>query len=241
MKTVTVGAMLLAVSLAGAAVGTGLVVRVLNELTSLPVGIENSEVYYQGNDDPTTFSMEQILSSLADLAVIQLQVEAFTATAIDPYTGREAAVVGGEFGRIVRHEILGFSVAFDGGVSVYKTDHVAIAGFPVEDRYLLEVDCRKIELTLVSDFALPERGIPWGIRGVMFSQYVDVVGPDGRLKVEEREIAIDIEGDPSRYVAYYTKRIVDCETLATEREEKWKFVQGNPDPVTYTHSAESEP
>ena len=237
MKTTAVALLLVAVSVAGGAVDTGLVVRVLNELTSLPVGIENSQVYLQGDEDPRTFSMEEILWSIGDLAVMQLQVEAFTATAIDPYTGKEAAVVGGEFGRIVRHEILGFSVAFDGGVSVYKTDHVAIAGFPVEDRYLLEVDCRKIELTLVSDFALPERGIPWGIRGVMFSQYVDVVGPDGRLKVEEREIAIDIEGDPSRYVAYYTKRIVDCETLATEREEKWKFVQGNPDPVSHTYAS----
>ncbi len=67
-------------------------------IRALPIGA--LEVYDKENSI-------KILNSIANLAVMQFDVEKFVIKAVNPYTKQEEEVIGGEFGRILRHEILG--------------------------------------------------------------------------------------------------------------------------------------
>jgi hypothetical protein len=169
----------------------------------------------------------KILDSIANLAVMQFDVEGYTIKAINPYTKQEEVVVGGEFGRILRHEILGFDPKRE-GLLVKHTEFVRTPGLTPkfdEDKFKLDINGREIELILVRDFGRPDKGFPeWGVLGLGLKQYVKDSG--NPPKTEEREFSIDKDR------AYYEIRILAPDGKLLEWK-KWKFVPGNPNPVAY--------
>lgn len=89
------------------------------EIQKIPIG--KSELYV--DEDAI-----KILDSLANLAVMQLDVEdkKFNLKVKDPATGKEETIVGGEFGRILRKEILAFNPKREG----VRVEHVEFVQTP---------------------------------------------------------------------------------------------------------------
>lgn len=195
----------------------------IKEIQSIPVGGMRN---YRLNTTKG-ISMRTILDSIANLAVMQFDVENFTVT-IKNSDGTEETIIGGEFGRILRKEILGFNPITERSVLVKHTEFVQTPGLTPkfdEDKFKLDINGREIELILVRDFGRPDKGFPeWGVRGLVLTQYVKDSG--NPPKTEERDLYIDKDR------AYYEIRILapDGKLLSWE---KWKFVPGNPNPVAH--------
>jgi hypothetical protein len=197
------------------------------EIQKIPVG--KSMLYIQGDSRPGKFSMEKILDSITNLAVMQFNVENFTITIKSPDgDGKEETIIGGEFGRILRKEILGFDPKIEIGLRVKHTEFVQTPGLTPkfdEDKYELWISGRQIELILVRDFGRPDKGFPeWGVAYMVLKQYIKDSG--NPPKTEERSFYIDKDR------AYYEIRILapDGKLISWE---KWKFLPGNPNPVDY--------
>jgi hypothetical protein len=171
--------------------------------------------------------MKTILDSIANLAVMQFDVEQYTITIKNP-DGTEETLIGGEFGRILRKEILGFDPQLERSLLVKHTEFVQTPGLTPkfdEDKFKLDINGREIELILVRDFGRPDKGFPeWGVLGLGLKQYVKDSG--NPPKTEEREFSIDKDR------AYYEIRILAPDGKLLEWK-KWKFVPGNPNPVAY--------
>lgn len=187
-------------------------------IQALPIG--KLEVY----DKETSI---KILNSIANLAVMQFDVEGYTIKAVNPYTKQEETVIGGEFGRILRHEILGINPKRE-RLGVKHIELVQTPGLTPkfdEDKFKLDINGREIELILLRLLGRPDKGFPeWGVRGLVLKMYVPNSG--NPPKTEERDFSIDPEG------TYYTIRILAPDGRLLEWK-KWKFVPGNPNPVGY--------
>ena len=168
----------------------------------------------------------KILDSIANLAVMQFDVENFTLT-IKNSDGTEETIIGGEFGRILRKEILAFDPKRE-GLLVKHNEFVRTPGLTPkfdEDEYELWINDRQIELILVRDFGRPDKGFPeWGVRSLLLKQYVKDSGIPP--KTEERVFYIDKDR------ASYTIRILAPDGRLLEWK-KWNFVPGNPNPIAY--------
>jgi hypothetical protein len=132
------------------------------EIQSIPVGGVRA---YRLNTTQG-ISMRTILDSIANLAVMQFDVEGYTIKAVNPYTKQEEIVVGGEFGRILRHEILGFDPRVERGLRVEHIEFVQTPGLTPkfdEDIFELWINARQIGLVLARDMGRPDKGFPeWG-------------------------------------------------------------------------------
>lgn len=192
-------------------------------IQAIPVG----EVEVYRLNTTKGISMRTILDSIANLAVMQFDVENFTVT-IKNSDGIEETIIGGEFGRILRKEILGFNPISERSVLVKHTEFVQTPGLTPkfdEDKFKLDINGREIELKLVRDFGRPDKGFPeWGVRYMLLKQYVPNSG--NPPKTEERSLSIDLDE------AFYTIRILapDGKLLSWE---KWEFLPGNPNPVNH--------
>ncbi len=96
---------------------------------------------------------------------MQFDGEKFVIKAVNPYTKQEEEVIGGEFGRILRHEILGINPKRER----LGVDHIEFVQTPGltpkfdEDKFKLDINGREIDLILVRDFGRPDKGFPeWG-------------------------------------------------------------------------------
>lgn len=169
----------------------------------------------------------KILNSIANLAVMQLDVEKFVIKAVNPYTKQEEEVIGGEFGRILRHEILGIDPEWE-RLGVKHTEFVQTPGLTPkfdEDKFKLSLTAREIDLTLARDMGRPDKGFPeWGVHWLLLQRYVPNSG--NPPKTEELDFFIDYNK------AIYTIRILAPNGRLLEWKQ-WKFVPGNPNPVAY--------
>jgi hypothetical protein len=206
----------------------------IKEIQSIPVGEMRS---YWAKDlvDEGEISMEQILDSIANLAVMQMGLEKFTKT--NPNSGE--VIIEGEFGRVLK-EILGFDPEREFDMSVEHTDFTQ-TDLGKEDYYRLTINCRDIDLIL-RDFGTPgylqgEYGYDWGIAGLTLTQYSEKRDARGIPYTEERELLIhpvEDKRNPGRYkfVAIYTVRTLAPDGTVVEWEE-WEFAQGSPKAIDY--------
>jgi len=196
----------------------------IKEIQSIPVG--EGRIYIKGDKRPGKIPAEKILESIANLAIMQFDVEQYTITIKNP-DGKEETIIGGEFGRILRKEIL-----YLGPTDlILGVEHVELVQTPGltpkfdEDKYELWINDRQIKLILARDFGRPDKGFPeWGVRGLVLTQYVKDSG--NPPKTEERDLYIDKDR------AYYEIRILAPNGRLLEWK-KWKFLPGNPNPVAY--------
>ena len=198
------------------------------EIQSIPVG--DSELYIQGDDTPGYFSMEKILRSIANLAIMQMGLTDFVK--IDPETGE--VILEGEFGEVLK-AILGFDPVIEFGLTVEHTDFIQTPGATPEcdeDHYLLTINCRQIEVILYRDYGSPDKGLDWGIGGLLLRQNSETeFAPNGVPQVEEKELAINRDKITGKFYAYYTVRIIKYNDGKLLKWKQWKFVEGNPNPV----------
>jgi hypothetical protein len=205
----------------------------IEAIRSIPVG--ESELYIQGDDTPGYFSMEQILRSIKNLAIMQMGLTDFVK--IDPETGE--VILEGEFGEALK-AILGFNPVIEYSMCVEHTDFIQ-TDLGKEDYYRLTINCRDIDLILL-DFGIPdylqkEYGYDWGIRGLTLTQYSEKRDARGIPYTEEKELAIhpvEDKRNPGRYkfVAIYTVRILAPDGTVVGWEE-WEFAQGSPNAISY--------
>lgn len=175
---------------------------------------------------------ETILESIANLAVMQLDLERVTKVR-DPNTGEVRDCIGGEFGRILREEILRFDGETEGGLLVEHIELEESIGMDPEgdiDKYELVINDRRIELGLNRFVGRPDKGLEWGVMYLVMKQEVEEGNPTTPTRVWELAITIEEIDGVDKIVAYYTKRILRCDGICIEGEQ-WKFVQGNPEPV----------
>ncbi len=127
------------------------------EIRSIPVG--TSRLYVKGDNRDGKFSMEKILESIANLAVMQFDVEKYTIT-ITNSNGEKETVIGGEFGRILRKELLNIEIT-DITMAVKHIEFVQTPGLTPkfdEDKFKLDINGGEIELVLARDMGKPEKG-----------------------------------------------------------------------------------
>jgi len=208
--------------------------EIFEAIQSIPVGDMRS---YWAKDlvDEGEISMEQILDSIANLAILQMGLENFTKT--NPNSGE--VIIEGEFGRVLK-EILGFDPEREFDMSVEHTDFMQ-TDLGKEDYYRLTINCRDIDLIL-RDFGTPgylqgEYGYDWGIAGLTLTQYSEKRDARGIPYTEERELLIhpvEDKRNPGRYkfVAIYTVRILAPDGTVVGWEE-WEFAQGSPNAISY--------
>jgi len=201
----------------------------LKEIQSIPVGEMR---FYWARDlvDEGEVPMEQILDSIANLAIMQMGLEKFTLASSNP----GEVIVGGEFGRVLK-EILGFDPEREFDMSVEHTDFIQTPGATPEcdeDHYLLTINCRQIEVILYRDYGSPDKGLDWGIGGLLLTENSKTeFAPNGVPHVEERELAINRDKITGKFYAYYTVRIIKYNDGKLLKWKQWKFVEGNPNPV----------
>jgi hypothetical protein len=206
----------------------------IKEIQSIPVGDMRS---YWAKDlvDEGEISMEQILDSIANLAVMQMGVEKFTIASSNP----GEVIVGGEFGRVLK-EILGFDPEREFDMSVEHTDFIQ-TDLGKADYYRLTINCRDIDLILVDcgtpDYLRREYGYDWSIAGLTLTQYSEKRDARGIPYTEERELDIhqvEDKRNPGRYkfMAIYTVRTLAPDGTVVEWEE-WEFAQGSPNAISY--------
>ena len=207
----------------------------ITEIQKIPVGkigYYYQKAFVEEGIGESTITMEQILDSIANLAVMQLGLEKFTIASSNP----GEVIVGGEFGRVLQ-EILGYDLERDFEMSVEHTDFIQTPGATPEcdeDHYLLTINCRQIEVILVRGYGWPEKGFDWGVRGLLLRQHSEKeFAPNGLPHTEEKELAINIDKDTGKFYALYTIRIIKSDDGTLLKGEQKKFVEGNPEPVEY--------
>jgi len=193
----------------------------LTEIQKIPVG--EISYYYQkafveegiGESD---ISMEEILDGLTGLAKTQLGISE------------------GQFVQLL-NEILGYDLEKDFGMAVEHTDFVQTPGLTPkfdEDHYLLTINCRQIELILLRALGNPAQGYDWGVEGLLLRQRSEKeFDSRGLPYTEEKELFIGKDKDMGKFYAVYTVRIIKSDDGTLVKWEQWKFVQGNPNPVSH--------
>lgn len=182
----------------------------------------------------------RILSSLANLAVMQFNVQdkKFNLQVKDPVTGKEETIIGGEFGRILRKEILAFNPENE-DLLVRRTEFVKGSPSPEfdEDRFEIKIGTVKIiELVLRRDMGWPEKGFPeWGIKGLKLKY--DLEGESYPPKTMELDFGMDVI--KGKGTAWYSKRHYAPDGNLI-KWETWKFEAGKPNHVSY-ESGTTEP
>jgi hypothetical protein len=217
----------------GPAVQPVLDISGIKAIQSIPVG--KSELYIQGDDTPGYFSMEQILRSIENLAIMQMGLTDFVK--IDPETGE--VILEGEFDEVLK-AILGFNPVIEYSMSVEHTDFIQ-TDLGKEDYYRLTINCRDIDLILVDcgtpDYLRREYGYDWSIAGLTLTQYSEKRDARGIPYTEEKELDIhqvEDKRNPGRYkfMAIYTVRTLAPDGTVVEWEE-WEFAQGSPNAISY--------
>lgn len=195
----------------------------IKEIQSIPVG--GYKTYISGTKN--RMPMEQVIDSIANLAVMQMDMENFD-KAKDPVTGKEITIIGGEFGRILRREILGFDPKTEGlGVKHIELKK-GIRGFD-EDKFELDINGRFFDLILAEDFGRKEKGFEkWGVWVLIMRRPLN----DGTKRTEEKGLSIDIDKKLNKYVAYYVHTILTPGGTVERVIQNLKFIQGEPNPIS---------
>lgn len=172
----------------------------------------------------------KILHSIANLAVMQMDLEKFTTEAKHPLTGEKETIPGGEFGRILRHEIL----FIDKSGEALSVDHLDFDGDPRNpqpddiDKFSLSINGRDTDLYLVRAYGRPDKGIPeWGVKGLVF--LMDIMEGNRVVKVIRKDLSIRrVSGE---WTAYYKIEELAPNGTPLKPPLEFKFIQGNPNPI----------
>lgn len=163
----------------------------------------------------------RILEDLSEIALAQWDLEGVQETVTEPATGAEKLARGGEFGRLIREDLLAFDPERDGGMLVEHVELNQDPDFPVfdEDRYRLNVGELEIDLALSRLEARPEKGLDWGIRTIESRTFLVEAG---RLRVATLTIVNEVATFTVRFFAPNGRFL---EGFLIE------FSRGNPEPV----------
>lgn len=160
---------------------------------------------------------------------MQFDVENFVIKAVNPYTKQEEEVIGGEFGRILRHEILGINPRRER----LGVDHIELkTGIPgfAEDKFKLTINDRFFDLILAEDFGRPDKGFEkWGVLELTLKQLLE----DRSKRLRKKRLFIDTEtiDGKKKFVAYYVHTILNPDGTVAQVIEVLKFIQGKPNPI----------
>jgi len=194
--------------------------------TTDPSGLELIQAIPERN---TRFFSEQtalrILNSLADVALLQWDLEDVNPTVTDLDTGDERTVHGGTFGRLIREELLDYTPGEDDGMLVEHLELVQTPGLTPEfdkDFYRLIIGRLEIDLELSRLDGRPLKNLEWGIRRLEVRKFDDEGTSAGELRV----LALSFVNR----LATLTDRLFSPNGRFLEGTI-WEFERGNPEPV----------
>jgi hypothetical protein len=218
----------------GPAVQPVLDISGIKEIQSTPVGEMREYPLRQTIEElglEGYIPLEVILESIANLALMQMGLGEQVQWSI---YREENPLSYGTFGWALQ-EILGVNPERDFGLTVEHTDFVQTPGLTPEydeDNFLLTINCRQIELSMVRDFGSLGKGYEWGVRGLLLKQISEKeFAPNGLAYTEEKELFIGKDKDTGKFYAYYTLRILGTDGISVIKYKQMKFVEGNPNPV----------
>jgi hypothetical protein len=168
----------------------------------------------------------RIINNIANLAILQFDMESFSTTIDDPESDTDITVIGGQFALLLRDTVLK-PPAPDEGLLVEHVEFFQPEGMSPEfdeDRYRLTTGNLAIELLLGRFVARPEKDLGWGILSITTQR------PEGdEQSGSENTVLAELINDGSGIIVIERVLAPNGRVLSSMR---WTFEPGNPDPMS---------